>query len=478
MDSEEVGANLAIILNNIYDFLAGFWEENGDTIKEEVKEFFKGFWDKIDKEDLAHVIGTILEVATLSGIAYALGECAKLYLKTKITQLITNAAFSAGAKSAATAAGTSLGTLLLAGISAVFTGYALAKTISMAMDDVKSYKDSLGVDSMWKAIFSTDEDLKAAKREYAEAKSSNPYLNGTVSAGVQDVANAWTSMQQKNKLARTQDGENVAKWADETARKFREWQDENKKQLEANKKAVGDWADETARKFKEWQEDNDLKRQQDRESTYKWVDDTSKKLSEWTEGFKTRLTEFKGHLEMKVGEIRTAILKKVAEIKEDIQNVIKEIKNFFSADNWTFDGVDEGLTKTFKDAVKSVKTIWNEIADGLNGEHELGKMKFKINLPKFKGYATGGFPEDGLFFANHHELVGEFSNGRTAVANNAQIIDGISNGVYNAMSKVMATGNGNNRYIANEIIVDGDVIARTVSKAQEKQNMRYSPQMG
>lgn len=49
-------------------------------------------------------------------------------------------------------------------------------------------------------------------------------------------------------------------------------------------------------------------------------------------------------------------------------------------------------------------------------------------------YATGGFPEDGLFMANHGELVGKFSNGKTAVANNAQIVEGIEAGVYRAVT--------------------------------------------
>lgn len=49
-------------------------------------------------------------------------------------------------------------------------------------------------------------------------------------------------------------------------------------------------------------------------------------------------------------------------------------------------------------------------------------------------YATGGFPEDGLFFANHNEMVGKFTNGKTAVANNAQIVSGIASGVRDANS--------------------------------------------
>ena len=44
-----------------------------------------------------------------------------------------------------------------------------------------------------------------------------------------------------------------------------------------------------------------------------------------------------------------------------------------------------------------------------------------------------------MFYANHNELVGEFSNGRTAVANNGQIVEGIKSGVYSAMMSALAT---------------------------------------
>ena len=60
------------------------------------------------------------------------------------------------------------------------------------------------------------------------------------------------------------------------------------------------------------------------------------------------------------------------------------------------------------------------------------------------GFASGGFPQEGqLFFANEAgpELVGAMG-GRTAVANNDQIVEGIRQGVYDAV--LAANGNGNN----------------------------------
>ena len=63
-----------------------------------------------------------------------------------------------------------------------------------------------------------------------------------------------------------------------------------------------------------------------------------------------------------------------------------------------------------------------------------------FNVGHISTFATGGFPEDGLFMANHGELVGKFSNGKTAVANNAQIVEGIEAGVYRAVTAANSSG--------------------------------------
>lgn len=58
-----------------------------------------------------------------------------------------------------------------------------------------------------------------------------------------------------------------------------------------------------------------------------------------------------------------------------------------------------------------------------------------LNVPSF---STGGFPENGMFFANSTEMVGRFTNGRTAVANNDQIVNGIAYGVEQAINNSLA----------------------------------------
>lgn len=71
----------------------------------------------------------------------------------------------------------------------------------------------------------------------------------------------------------------------------------------------------------------------------------------------------------------------------------------------------------------------------------IGVQPFAVGaVPQF---ATGGFPkEDGLFYANHTELVGKFSNGKTAVANNEQITEGIRLAAYMGVKQAMAESGG------------------------------------
>lgn len=64
----------------------------------------------------------------------------------------------------------------------------------------------------------------------------------------------------------------------------------------------------------------------------------------------------------------------------------------------------------------------------------IGAIRISDLIPK---YQVGGFPEDGLFYANHNEVVGQFANGKTAVANNYQIEEGIEEASYRGFMRAM-----------------------------------------
>lgn len=108
-----------------------------------------------------------------------------------------------------------------------------------------------------------------------------------------------------------------------------------------------------------------------------------------------------------------------------------------------FNGLIKGLFNIIKGIVNGIGSIVEAIAKVMGKEIKLrvtaSAFQIKhISVPRFK---DGGFPEgeDGLFYANHNELVGQFSNGRTAVANNAQIVEGIKSGVYSAMMSALSS---------------------------------------
>ncbi len=65
----------------------------------------------------------------------------------------------------------------------------------------------------------------------------------------------------------------------------------------------------------------------------------------------------------------------------------------------------------------------------------VGRISLNDLIPAF---SVGGFPEDGLFMANHNELVGKFANGQTAVANNENIQNGIEEAAYRGFAKAMS----------------------------------------
>lgn len=98
---------------------------------------------------------------------------------------------------------------------------------------------------------------------------------------------------------------------------------------------------------------------------------------------------------------------------------------------------DNGTTLSFTARIQSIAV---RIA------RALGFGTVGGGLGMLRGYATGGFPDEGqLFIANEAgaEMVGSIG-GRTAVANNDQIVEGIRQGVYEAV--MAANSNGNNNF--------------------------------
>lgn len=90
-----------------------------------------------------------------------------------------------------------------------------------------------------------------------------------------------------------------------------------------------------------------------------------------------------------------------------------------------------------------------------------------------KQYATGGFPNEGqMFIANEKgpELVGNIGNS-TAVVNNNQIVESVSQGVAMAVSSVMGSNKSNNQN-ATYLYINGSEFAKAVYDDMNSESRR------
>lgn len=93
--------------------------------------------------------------------------------------------------------------------------------------------------------------------------------------------------------------------------------------------------------------------------------------------------------------------------------------------------------------------------------------------PEYRGvlrhYARGGFPDEGELFVAREagaEMVGSVG-GKTAVANNDQIVEAVSAGVYQAVLSAMKQSGGENTPSLN-VYLDGRQIASSVKRANKE----------
>lgn len=168
-----------------------------------------------------------------------------------------------------------------------------------------------------------------------------------------------------------------------------------------------------------------------------------------------------------------------------LKNTEKAQKNWAEAAQ----GASQKLNGTFKpslentqSAMKTFEKIMSGVSDGLkklgftktahitwnSGSANFFGRTISWNIPNISWYARGGFPDEGqLFIANEAgpEMVGTMNN-RTAVANNDQIVEGIREGVFEAVSAAMSQSGGNNTPV--NIYLDGKQIATSTTKYQRQ----------
>lgn len=144
-----------------------------------------------------------------------------------------------------------------------------------------------------------------------------------------------------------------------------------------------------------------------------------------------------------------------------------------------------GSLPTLEVGIKLVKDGWSSIKKWLGDlsfklDFKLPKIGinwdkkeyfgFEISYPKsFYTYAQGGFPDIGEMFVAREagpEMVGRIGS-KNAVANNQQIVDGISDGVYAAVLAAMRASDGGSER-AIHLYLDGREIYSSVKRTESE----------
>jgi hypothetical protein len=179
--------------------------------------------------------------------------------------------------------------------------------------------------------------------------------------------------------------------------------------------------------------------------------------------------------------LKTSISDKWDEIKEWYND---SVAPKFTKEYWTekFTGLKEGFTTSIKNMVNTGIGYINRFIGWLNEKMRFSWDAFEIagkeivpggsiqlfTIPTLPTLATGGFVNEGQMFIAREagpELVGNI-NGRTAVANNDQIVEAVSQGVYNAVMAAMGNNNNGSGEQNINVYLDGKQITASVEKRQ------------
>lgn len=187
-----------------------------------------------------------------------------------------------------------------------------------------------------------------------------------------------------------------------------------------------------------------------------------------------------------VNTIKLLLMGLFDSVKEIFNGIITFVSGVFSGDlSKAGDGIVQIVKGILNAGVALIELGINTVINAINGVLALaegivgalgGAFNLQITPVQLPRFATGGFVEDGLFMANHGELVGQFSNGNTAVANNEQIIQGIERGVYNAMTSALAGQNSRNRDI--RVYLDGKEIGAATRRYERNVNRATGVALG
>ena len=260
------------------------------------------------------------------------------------------------------------------------------------------------------------------------------------------------------------------------------------------KEKIGEWAqekwDDIITAMQTLKDDIYRKWEEFKKDFSDFIGEWHKKIAEWAgEKWDTVVQTFetlKENIGKKWGEIKENASTFWGNFKTNLgdwaKNAVDGISKAFdglkTSIGKAWDNIKTGASKAFESVKSSAETTWDKVKDTVGSiissltnnsskSSSFGSTKISTTITTSENpyystsvsrrlgistYATGGFPEDGLFYSNHSELVGKFSNGKTAVANNAQITAGIEQATYNAMMRANSQSSNREEQLLEELI--------------------------
>lgn len=188
-------------------------------------------------------------------------------------------------------------------------------------------------------------------------------------------------------------------------------------------------------------------------------------------------------------------------IWQSLSNSVSNIWNSMKASASNFlSSVVNAFSNQFNSVKNTVSNAVNAVKNAFNFSWKLPSLKLphisisytpaSSSVAKFLGissiphlsvswYANGGFPDVGELFVAREagaEMVGSIG-GKTAVANNDQIVEAVSQGVYRAMTSALS-GNGGGQAI--NLFLDGKLVYQSMVERNNKEIRRtgLNPLMG
>lgn len=457
-DFYEFGESIAWGIRDFFEnFDTSLLAQTLNTWVDGIKETIRGFVDTITWDSILESGKNFLGDLELDTIAIIIGGFALKHAGKILTSISLKNIISGKFNSLITSAfGTGAKALGAKGA----TGFAITATVLVAFQFTKDISE-------WKQNI---EELgwDEGRKKTATDNLANPYANGTVGFDESDLESAkqafnnfFEEFGSKSIAFFDSIGNGLRMAFSNISETFVNWKTDVSSALQTLKENFNQWFVEIGSKFISWYEENvqpvfsvetwselwnnikvsaetkwnELVLWWQESALIKWFEDDVKPwftTEKWSELYLTIKTELENTWNSVVAWWTTSGVYRWYN---------NDVKPWFTKEKWNFSGIKEGLSTAWNSAVEAIKSIWNKFVSWFNSKMKftlpsmdiLGEYSGKtIQIAKLQTFQTGGFPEDGLFMANHGEVIGKFSNGRTAVANNEQIIEGIARGVSQA----------------------------------------------